>query len=132
MKQNENAVSPVIGVILMVAITVILAAVIASFVFGMAGHIQKTYITAVTIQQTDATNFTLMNAGGQDVSQLDSLIVSGDLDAAAPHDLGITVGSTKSYKTSPVAGVKNIIVVGIFKDGSQQVILNGIVTRGVA
>jgi flagellin-like protein len=34
--KNEEAVSPVIGVILMVAITVILAAVIAAFVFGMA------------------------------------------------------------------------------------------------
>jgi len=33
--KNEDAVSPVIGVILMVAITVILAAVIAAFVFGM-------------------------------------------------------------------------------------------------
>ncbi|WP_094229207.1 type IV pilin [Methanolobus psychrotolerans] len=32
---GEDAVSPVIGVILMVAITVILAAVIAAFVFGM-------------------------------------------------------------------------------------------------
>jgi flagellin-like protein len=32
---NEEAVSPVIGVILMVAITVILAAVIGSYVFGM-------------------------------------------------------------------------------------------------
>lgn len=32
---TEDAVSPVIGVILMVAITVILAAVIAAFVFGM-------------------------------------------------------------------------------------------------
>ncbi|MCD4821799.1 MAG: type IV pilin N-terminal domain-containing protein [Methanococcoides sp.] len=36
MNRNEDAVSPVIGVILMVAITVILAAVIAAFVFGMA------------------------------------------------------------------------------------------------
>ena len=34
-KKDEEAVSPVIGVILMVAITVILAAVIAAFVFGM-------------------------------------------------------------------------------------------------
>ena len=34
---DENAVSPVIGVILMVAITVILAAVIASFVLGGLG-----------------------------------------------------------------------------------------------
>ena len=35
---DENGLSPVFGVILMVAITVILAAVIAVFVFGMAGH----------------------------------------------------------------------------------------------
>ena len=34
-RKNDEAVSPVIGVILMVAITVILAAVIAAFVFGM-------------------------------------------------------------------------------------------------
>ena len=33
--QDDDAVSPVIGVILMVAITVILAAVIASFVLGL-------------------------------------------------------------------------------------------------
>jgi len=32
---DDDAVSPVIGVILMVAITVILAAVIASFVLGL-------------------------------------------------------------------------------------------------
>lgn len=35
MFKRDDAVSPVIGVILMVAITVILAAVIAAFVFGM-------------------------------------------------------------------------------------------------
>ena len=34
-------ISPVIGVILMVAITVILAAVIAAFVFDMTGNIKK-------------------------------------------------------------------------------------------
>ena len=34
---DENAVSPVIGVILMVAITVILAAVIGAFVLGIGG-----------------------------------------------------------------------------------------------
>jgi len=35
---DDSAVSPVIGVILMVAITVILAAVIASFVLGLGGQ----------------------------------------------------------------------------------------------
>lgn len=44
---NSKALSPVIGVILMVAITVILAAVIAAFVFGMSGVINQTsHITA--------------------------------------------------------------------------------------
>ena len=39
--KDEEAVSPVIGVILMVAITVILAAVIAAFVFGMGGNLTE-------------------------------------------------------------------------------------------
>ncbi len=39
--REEKAVSPVIGVILMVAITVILAAVIASFVFGIGSKAPK-------------------------------------------------------------------------------------------
>jgi len=40
--QDDNAVSPVIGVILMVAITVILAAVIATFVLGLGEQISET------------------------------------------------------------------------------------------
>jgi flagellin-like protein len=40
-EKNEDAVSPVIGVILMVAITVILAAVIAAFVFNLGGSQEK-------------------------------------------------------------------------------------------
>ena len=39
--EKTEAVSPVIWVILMVAITVILAAVIAAFIFGMSGSVKK-------------------------------------------------------------------------------------------
>ncbi len=39
--KSRKGVSPVIGVILMVAITVILAAVIASFVFGMGSKVKS-------------------------------------------------------------------------------------------
>lgn len=41
MKHNDTAVAPMLGVILMVAITIILAAVIAAFVFGMSGNIKR-------------------------------------------------------------------------------------------
>ena len=62
-KQNEEAVSPVIGVILMVAITVILAAVIAAFVFGMTGNVQST--KTVSMQAAlNGDNITLTISGG--------------------------------------------------------------------
>src|SRR5512136_2908815 len=64
--KNDEAVSPVIGVILMVAITVILAAVIAAFVFGMAGNISKTKNVAATAQQQGATTIDITYQGGQD------------------------------------------------------------------
>ncbi|SHH02854.1 type IV pilin [Halobaculum gomorrense] len=44
--EEDRAVSPVIGVILMVAITVILAAVIGSFVLGLGNSLQSTAPTA--------------------------------------------------------------------------------------
>ncbi|MFA9515721.1 type IV pilin [Halopenitus sp. H-Gu1] len=45
-KSEERAVSPVIGVILMVAITVILAAVIGTFVLGLGDDLQDDQPTA--------------------------------------------------------------------------------------
>jgi flagellin-like protein len=42
LRNDDDAVSPVIGVILMVAITVILAAVIATFVLGLGEQVSST------------------------------------------------------------------------------------------
>src|SRR5208337_3058763 len=68
--KNDQAVSPVIGVILMVAITVILAAVIAAFVFGMAGNITKTKVVAATASRTSSSYITVTYSGGQDAGTL--------------------------------------------------------------
>ncbi len=56
MWRDEKAVSPVIGVILMVAITVILAAVIASFVFGLGSKAPKSAPQAQLVASADADN----------------------------------------------------------------------------
>jgi len=40
-KKNKKGLSPVVGVLLMVAVTVILAAVIASFIFGMGTKVKS-------------------------------------------------------------------------------------------
>jgi len=65
---EEQAVSPVIGVILMVAITVILAAVIASFVLGL-GDSQEVAPTSTFDFNYDADgqNLTITHTGGDNV-----------------------------------------------------------------
>jgi flagellin-like protein len=49
LRDDEDAVSPVVGVILMVAITVIMAAVIGAFVYGYGGSMTKTASPAYTV-----------------------------------------------------------------------------------
>ena len=121
--ENSSAVSPVIGVLLMVAITVILAAVIAAFVFGMAGSISKTKVVAITMEQIDSTHISLTNNGGQDVSDLISINVTGEI-INLPQSLEPYVGATKNYELEGGAGQKHIVVVGLFKDGTEQVLLD--------
>ena len=66
--KDEEAVSPVIGVILMVAITVILAAVIAAFVFSMGGNLSESpptvSITASSNAGTPGEDIIIEHTGG--------------------------------------------------------------------
>lgn len=122
MKKNEEAVSPVIGVILMVAITVILAAVIAAFVFGMAGNVSKTKVVSVTAQRTTSSSVALTNMGGQDVNALSAAIdISGDVSGT--NTVGTKVGSTKTVATTASTNAR-VIATGTFTDGSKQVLLD--------
>lgn len=79
---DEDAVSPVIGVILMVAITVILAAVIGTFVLGLGDQVQD---TAPQAQFT----FDFTDSGAGTADELDvthdggDSIEAGDLSIAA-------------------------------------------------
>ncbi|MDH5020407.1 type IV pilin [Halobacterium rubrum] len=60
MEMEDRGVSPVIGVILMVAITVILAAVIASAVLGFGSNVQNNAQAGVTV---DSGNVTVTSLG---------------------------------------------------------------------
>ncbi|WP_424016038.1 type IV pilin [Halorubrum xinjiangense] len=75
---DDRAVSPVIGVILMVAITVILAAVIGTFVLGLGDQLGDTAPQAsFDIQNVDSSNITFAKTGGQAING-DDLTVSVD------------------------------------------------------
>ena len=144
---KESAVSPVIGVILMVAITVILAAVIAAFVFGAAGNIQKTKTVAATVQQNE-NDISVTYQGGTDDSSLSYMnitlpksttcagvyttadmaggtIATGGLvedDATAAEKPN--VGAVYILEDCGTTGRDRLVITGRFTDGSDQVILD--------
>ena len=74
---DEDAVSPVIGVILMVAITVILAAVIGTFVLGLGEQVQSNSPNAQFEFDYDNSSDTMdiTHTSGDEVSQ-DNFVVS--------------------------------------------------------
>lgn len=99
---------------------IVIAAVIAAFVFGMSGNISKTKVVSVTATQQGNTIF-LTYQGGQDAGELSHI------------DYGI--GTTDHQWTSPkigesvtlsggTPGKDHVIASGTFNDGVQQVLLD--------
>jgi flagellin-like protein len=121
---EDRAVSPVIGVILMVAITVILAAVIGTFVLGLGDQVSEnapqsslsfdydTSNTSVNVtheggETLEGTNLELIgsDSGGTDAS-------SGDYSAGDRifTNVGYTAGETlRVVWTNPSGGSTNTI-----------------------
>jgi len=121
---DDDAVSPVIGVILMVAITVILAAVIATFVLGLGDQVSNSSPQASFSFEWDGASgeegtLTVTHNGGETI-QAQNLYLRGSdgslsIDNPAPN-LGKTwevydddvAGGTSEIKAGMDADVKNI------------------------
>jgi len=126
-RMDEKGVSPVIGVILMVAITVILAAVIASFVFGMAGTVKRTYTVAATASETcqgdNNCTISITYRGGPDHPYVIGLNVTQCGTNTTPASLSVQVGATHTCDGTPGRN-DHVVVVARFADGTEQVILD--------
>ncbi|MDF9745571.1 type IV pilin N-terminal domain-containing protein [Natrinema salsiterrestre] len=115
--EEERAVSPVIGVILMVAITVILAAVIAAFVLdlgqsqsasasagvqfqesgGSSGEVQVTWIEE---GRTDGSGLTIASGSCTDTSGGSSTSSIGSVGESVYCDNTVDISITASYEGS--------------------------------
>ncbi|WP_324664166.1 type IV pilin N-terminal domain-containing protein [Haloarcula sediminis] len=101
---DDSAVSPVIGVILMVAITVILAAVIASFVLGLgdsAGDAAPQFSVSCNVDANE-----MIHEGGDDVD-------TGQLTL-----LNAAAGGVKSPQT--ISAGQNLLNSSADIDGDEQ------------
>jgi archaeal type IV pilus assembly protein PilA len=139
--RNDEAISPVIGTILMVAITVIIAAMIGTFVFGVPQNIQKTKFmgTSIQVERTQGAVLLSYHGGPDDVS-LTSISVTapngttwytssadGDLTlntASSPAPTKPRLGAVMTLTPAPdwPPGKKRVLVVGSYNDGQEQII----------
>ncbi|WP_178917741.1 type IV pilin N-terminal domain-containing protein [Natronomonas gomsonensis] len=83
--ESERAVSPVIGVILMVAITVILAAVIGTFVLGLGDQVQQTSPNAQWDWDQNSSNaLEITHEGGDSVTATNLEVTGGSNLGTSP------------------------------------------------
>ena len=126
-RRNEDAVSPVIGVILMVAITVILEAVIAAFVFGLGGQqvaAPTASITGANNPDTTAPDLKVQHKGGDTLKGGDwklSVVVAGNPP--------VFVTSNSSLGTFSVGSQ---IIANTTTDASAPIVTNQSVMGGTA
>ncbi|MGD1118330.1 MAG: type IV pilin N-terminal domain-containing protein [Dehalococcoidales bacterium] len=68
-QRDQRGVSPVIGVILMVAITVVMGAVVAGYVYGFLGHTSKAPNVSLSVidTPTDNTSLLVKDDGGDSI-----------------------------------------------------------------
>ena len=101
--------SPVIGVILMVAITVILAAVIGTFVLGLGDQLGDTAPQATfTIDSNGTDTINLTKTGGQSLDA-DNLVLSVDGERVNETIPGGTweTGERRQITNTPGGGASN-------------------------
>ena len=123
--RNDEAVSPVIGVILMVAITVILAAVIAAFVFGLAGTTGTSKNVGLTVSLNTSQMAQITVQGGTDLATLNYLNWTIDsVPYAAANSSIQTFHAGTIVPTTTVVTGHRFLVTGTFSDGSTQVLFD--------
>ena len=143
---NDKAITPVIGEILLIAIVVVLGGIIASYTMGMGGSFNKTYFIGTTAEQIDGDTIKVTFIGGKDSDGVIYLNVSVngiycsndtwsstveqntfDGDGIHPIEVG-TVIHIEDVSGTNITSAKDYVVVSAgFVDGTKQVVLNTLV-----
>ena len=118
---DDDAVSPVIGVILMVAITVILAAVIGTFVLGLGDRVGNDAPSASFSFENSSDKVKITHEGG-DVIQEDLTVKYNGASETWSGSPSVSVGSSYTTATTVTSG-DTVRIVWTSPDGSQEQVI---------
>jgi hypothetical protein len=118
---TEGGVSEVVSTILMVAVAVILAAIVASLVFGI-GLLEEPKTVAVTATRSGE-NVTFMVHGGMNMDRVTEIRcwIGGVGEGNENFTLDARAGATN---TSSVPDATRVVVVGRFADNASWILLD--------
>ncbi|WP_342678081.1 type IV pilin N-terminal domain-containing protein [Methanofollis sp. UBA420] len=123
--EHEDAVSPTVATVLMVAVTVILAALVASFSLGTLGGLSGNGFVGAKAVRMDDGAILVTYVGGDGAAAVDHL--NWTIDGTEQADrLDTTVGSSAINTTvSTDPGKKHrVMVVATYGDGSSLIVLD--------
>lgn len=127
MNHSDNAVSPIIGVVMMIVITVLLAAVIAAFVFGQMPKQDQTQNAAVSVFQTDSETVTITFIGSFPQGSVEKMEYS-ILPVQGPERNKITISLPESGMKTNISSKtglgEKIKAEAFFKDGYRKIIFS--------
>lgn len=119
-KKNDG-VSPVIGTILLVAITVVLVAIISAVVMGMAGDVGNAHVVGVKAVQNGTNASLLVTITGGDTSGLSKITVYNGSNHVSDKNF-TTVGVPLEFSNTTLGkGLASLSIVGTFSDGPQTI-----------
>jgi len=113
---DNRAVSPVIGVILMVAITVILAAVIGTFVLGLGDQVQSTSPQASfgfdqSTETIDGGEFTAVTVTHESGDSIDSADLSLSVNGETAYGVGSSDSVVSLYDSGKISAGSSATIV---------------------
>jgi flagellin-like protein len=128
---DDRAVSPVIGVILMVAITVILAAVIGTFVLGLGdslGDNQPSAQLSVDFNADSNNNITIEHGGGDRIPADEVRVVVTDIENSTSQEgtlnRSVSVGDIAEGELSGSGATATEVRVRLIHTPSDSILLD--------
>jgi flagellin-like protein len=124
--RRKKGVSPVIGVILMVAATIVIAAVVLAMLGGFTAPTRQYVVTATATSNATGTGIAVTYQGGPDANLVTNVRAVGENPVGTESivDFGNTVGNSTVFAGTAGAGNDHIVVNASFSDNSNQVILD--------
>ena len=94
LKKKEDAVSPVIGVMLMLVVTIVIAAVVAAFAGGLGSDVEMAPTAALDIDVFSNGKVNIESLSGESLIKSDIIVKVGEYSAALGSSGSLSPGST--------------------------------------